>query len=179
MSTLSGAMHGGRTGAQLGAIGGPLGAAAGALAGAIIGGAAGWWLGNQIANQMKKADEKADEELDNETSSEQCVGSCGGTKTPDDPDELSEEGWEETTHPKEAEAGRRRFRNPETGDELVFDKGREGASGWRGRDHWHRPNPNSTNRHDRYLDRSGNPVRDGSGPSHIPPGTPLGRGGTS
>lgn len=173
--TVQGVLHGGRTGAQIGALGGPWGAAAGAVAGAVIGGAIGWWAGNQIANQMSDADENAEEELEDKPV-EECEGGCE-TTTPDNPDDLLDQGWEETSHPDAKAAGRRTFRNPKTGEELIFDKGKPGQPGWEGRDHYHRPNPNRTNRHDEYLDMNGDPTRRGSGPSHIPPGTTLGNGG--
>ena len=36
-------------------------------------------------------------------------------------------------------------------------------------DHYHRPNPNSTGKHDKYLDQYGNPVPKGSDESHLYP----------
>lgn len=50
-----------------------------------------------------------------------------------------------------------------------FDKAREGATGFEGKDHWHIYNPDRNSKLDGYLDKDGNPVADGSGPSHIIP----------
>ena len=44
-----------------------------------------------------------------------------------------------------------------------------GQPGHRGRDHYHRLNPNSKGKQDRFLDKDGNPVPDKSGPSHLYP----------
>lgn len=174
MNTIAGVLHGGRTGAQLGALAGPIGAAAGAVAGMIIGGAIGWWVGEQIVNQIQRTNEDADENLDDQEDAGAC-DECGETELPENPDDLLDEGWveEETQAPN-----RRRFRNPETGEELEFDQGQPGSPGWRGRDHYHRPNPNATGKGDAYLDGNGNPVPRGSGRSHIPPGTTI-NGGSS
>jgi hypothetical protein len=126
-----------------------------------------------LAAKAVSADDKAEEKLSDQPVGE-CTGDCGKT-LPENPDELLDEGWEETSHPKEKENGRRRFKNPETGEEIIFDKGKPEQPGWGGRDHYHRPNPNKTNRHNEYLDKNGHPVRNGSEPSHIAPGTILGR----
>ncbi len=50
-----------------------------------------------------------------------------------------------------------------------FDKAREGATGFEGKDHWHIYNPFTRNKIDTYLDKDGNPVKDGSDASHIIP----------
>lgn len=50
-----------------------------------------------------------------------------------------------------------------------FDVGKEGAHGFEGKDHWHIYNPLMKGKLDMYLDRDGNPVKDGSDPSHIIP----------
>jgi hypothetical protein len=130
--------------------------------------------GYLIYNAMSESAEEG--EATEEAKPEECTGDCD-KPLPENPDDLLEEGWEETSHPKAKEAGRRTFKNPETGEEIIFDKGKPGQHGWEGRDHYHRPNPNSTSRHDEYLDINGDPVRRGSGPSHIPPGSTLGKGG--
>jgi hypothetical protein len=121
--------------------------------------------------QLYNAYNESHKETEDKPPEEAC-GDCGKS-LPENPDELLDEGWEETSHPKEKENGRRRFKNPETGEEIIFDKGKLGQPGWSGRDHYHRPNPGKTNRHDEYLDKNGRPVRSGSEPSHIPSGTKL------
>ncbi|MEM6320945.1 MAG: 3-coathanger stack domain-containing protein [Bacteroidota bacterium] len=63
---------------------------------------------------------------------------------PTTPDELSDD-WEDTTDPRKREnTNNRDFTNQKTGEEITFDKGKEGKPGFEGKDHWHRKNPNST-----------------------------------
>ena len=50
-----------------------------------------------------------------------------------------------------------------------FDVGKEGATGFEGKDHWHIYNPFMKGKLDMYLDKDGTPVKDGSDPSHIIP----------
>lgn len=81
------------------------------------------------------------------------------------------ERWEDVTDPRMREnTDSREYYNPETGQKVRFDKGREGANGFEGKDHYHIYNPNSTGKNDKYLDINGNPVRKGSKPSHVLPG---------
>lgn len=54
-----------------------------------------------------------------------------------------------------------------TGEQIRWDPAKEGANGLEGKNHWHRLNPESKNKLDTYLDKNGNPVPRGSGPSHI------------
>jgi hypothetical protein len=82
-------------------------------------------------------------------------------------DLLKKPGWKETTHPEAGKHGRRTFEHKETGEKLEHDKGRPGHTGHKAHDHYHRPNPHSSGRHNEYLDGKGNPVRDQSDPSHI------------
>ena len=88
---------------------------------------------------------------------------------PKNPDDLLKRGYKETSHPDAKDKGHRTFENPKTGDKIRFDKGKPGASGHEGKDHYHRYNPNSTGKHDYYLDKKGNPVSRNSNPSHIYP----------
>lgn len=125
------------------------------------------WGASKLYDHVMHAESTADEDLDS-TPDEGACTSCGEQTLPENPDDLVEQGW--TEEPTRA-PNRRRFRNPETGEVLEFDKAQPGKPGWRGKDHYHRPNPGKTGDGDAYLDRNGNPVRDGSGPSHIPPGT--------
>ncbi|PUZ19246.1 RHS repeat-associated core domain-containing protein [Chitinophaga costaii] len=87
------------------------------------------------------------------------------TNPPASPGELSSE-WEDITHPSN-KSGSRDFLNNKTKEKIRWDPRKDGAPGWEGKDHWHRYNPNSSNKGDYYLDKSGNPVPKGSGPSHI------------
>lgn len=94
---------------------------------------------------------------------------------PANPDDLLEHGWVETTDPRTQQSptyrGQRDFTDPTTGNRVRFDSEQSDASGFRARDHYHVYNPDlSTSRDYKYLDREGNPVRDGSPTSHILPG---------
>jgi hypothetical protein len=90
-------------------------------------------------------------------------------RLPANPDDLLDQGWVERSHHAEVANGRRVFVNPATGDSVEFDKGRPGASGWRGRDHYHIRNRNASGSGDKYLDRAGNPAARSSERSHIVP----------
>lgn len=84
------------------------------------------------------------------------------------PEELIAEGWQEVT-PKEMDddTESREFVEPKTELRIRFDKGVAGASGFKGKDHYHVYNPLSTNKKNRYLDITGKPVGRGSKASHI------------
>ena len=63
----------------------------------------------------------------------------------------------------------RTFTDEKTGLNVRFDKGNKGAGGFGGKDHYHVINPDSTGKHDYYLDQLGNPVLKNSKSSHIIP----------
>ncbi|HEV7736798.1 MAG TPA: hypothetical protein VGO47_05415, partial [Chlamydiales bacterium] len=84
-------------------------------------------------------------------------------------DLLKRPGWTETTHPEAGKKGHRTFENGKTGEKLRHDEGKPWETGHKAHDHYHRPNPNATGRHNEYLDGKGNPTRDQSDPSHIYP----------
>lgn len=87
---------------------------------------------------------------------------------PSNPDDLLEDkNWEETTHPEAGKNGHRKFENKETGEELHHDEAKPGQSGHGGHPHYHRPNPESTGNHDKYLDGAGNTVGNKSDPSRV------------
>lgn len=72
---------------------------------------------------------------------------------PCSPDELSSN-WKEITHPKMQKFNsRREFVYQHTNLIIAFEKGQSNALGFKGKDHWHRFNPNKTNRHDTYQTR--------------------------
>ena len=89
---------------------------------------------------------------------------------PPNPNDLLKDGWVETSNSNAAATGHREFKNPQTGEEVWFDKGRPGKPGFEGKDHYHRVNPNSTSKRDSNLDVHGNPVPRGNNRSHIIPG---------
>ena len=87
---------------------------------------------------------------------------------PENPDDLLKRPeWKETTHPEAGKKGHRTFENETTGEKLRHDKGKPWETGHKAYDHYHRPNPHATGRHDEYLDGKGNPTRDQSDPSHL------------
>lgn len=77
--------------------------------------------------------------------------------------------WHETTHPGQAKAGSREFENKKTGEKIRHDKGKPGAPVHEANDHYHRYNPNSKGKHDKYLDKNGDPCGKGSEESHLYP----------
>lgn len=165
---------------------------AAAAAPLVAAGPAGWvalgilglGVGALAAVEIMKANQDADETFPDEepTGVESCSeDSCAGAQTspadtegkykdlPKNPDDLFDEGYEETTHPNARKQGTRNFHNPKTGDEIEFHKGRPNETGRKAKDHWHRHNPNKTGKRDAMLDKNGNPVPEHSKPSHIPP----------
>jgi RHS repeat-associated protein len=91
---------------------------------------------------------------------------------PANPDALKDEGYHDTSHPDAAAAGHRTFENPQSGDRVRFDKGKPGAPGHEGTDHYHRPNPQATGKGDQYLDANGKPVPRGCDASQLKPQPP-------
>jgi RHS repeat-associated protein len=81
---------------------------------------------------------------------------------PTDPE--NDPNWIDVSHPEAKEAGHSTFENVKTGEKIRWDKGKPGASGHKGHDHYHRKDPA-----DNYLDGKGKPVSDGSDPSHLYP----------
>ncbi|WP_232699993.1 hypothetical protein [Brevibacillus daliensis] len=93
------------------------------------------------------------------------------SKLPKDPQQLLKNGWKDVTHPElKRNTSSREYYDPKSGLRVRFDKKREGAPGFEGKDHYHIFNPNSTSNRDLYLDVNGNPVSKGSNASHILPG---------
>ena len=64
---------------------------------------------------------------------------------------------------------KKEFYHEKTKLRVRFDPAKEGASGFEGKDHWHIYNPNMHSKKDRYFDKNGNIVKEGSGSSHIIP----------
>ncbi|MBM3192239.1 MAG: RHS repeat-associated core domain-containing protein [Chlamydiae bacterium] len=84
-------------------------------------------------------------------------------------DPFNDPGLEDISHPRARQRGHYQFKDRKTGEILQYDKGRSGAPGHEGHDHYHRPNPNSTGDKDKYLDGQGEPVSKGSDASHLYP----------
>ena len=89
---------------------------------------------------------------------------------PKNPKNLLKNGWINTT-PNEMskKTSSQLFTNKNSGIKIRFDKGQRGLGGYGGKDHYHILNPNSTGKHDYYLDINGNPVPKNSKSSHIVP----------
>ncbi len=89
-------------------------------------------------------------------------------KLPKTPTKLKGGGWKETTSAAmKKNTTSRTFKKD--GLTIRFDKGKKGAGGYGGKDHYHILNPKSTGKHDYYLDKYGNPVPKNSKASHIVP----------
>jgi len=84
-------------------------------------------------------------------------------------DPFNDPNWEDDSHEEAKKSGHYRFKNKNTGKKIEFDRGKPGEPGHKGRDHYHRPNPNAKNKYDSYLDEKGNPVPNKSDPSHLYP----------
>lgn len=89
---------------------------------------------------------------------------------PFNPDDIVAKGYEEDSHPKALENGPRTFENKSSGDKLRFDKGEPGKDGHKGRDHYHRYNPERTGKHNEYLDKNERSCRRNCDESHLYPG---------
>lgn len=104
-------------------------------------------------------------------------GNTQGTKTnyekvienlPQNPKLLMRRGWKEITPPAMSKyTTSKMYLNSNLGLTIRFDKGKKGISGYAGKDHYHILNPNSSGKHDYYLDKNGNPVPKNSKASHI------------
>lgn len=95
----------------------------------------------------------------------------GGSRLPENPEELSKNGWNDITHPnKKANHDGATYLNPRTSQKVEFDKGNPKLTGFRGKDHYHWHNPGSIDKKtDYYLDKYGRPCGKGSLQSHILP----------
>lgn len=82
---------------------------------------------------------------------------------------LSARGWVDISHPSQATIGSYTYKEPSTGLRIRYDTPTQGASGFKGKDHFHILNPNATSTRDMYLDAQGNPVAKNSKASHILP----------
>ncbi len=83
------------------------------------------------------------------------------------PEDLSNEWQEVTPELMKQNSNRREFINKKTGLKIAFDKGIYGKPKFRGKNHWHIYNPNSTNINDYYLDKNGNSLHKNDNNSHI------------
>ena len=85
---------------------------------------------------------------------------------PKNPNKLSEKGWKDIT-PSNMLQNTTSKMYIKNGLKVRFDKGNPSQGGYGGKDHYHVLNPNSTGKHDYYLDKDGNPVPKNSKASHI------------
>ena len=122
----------------------------------------------EIADTAKLADKAVDvaKVADKATDATKTVIKM--PKLPKTPAKLKSSGWKETTSAAmKKNTTSRTFKKD--GLTIRFDKGKKGAGGYGGKDHYHILNPNSTGKHDYYLDKHGNPVPKNSKASHILP----------
>ena len=84
------------------------------------------------------------------------------------PKDLKDCGWRDITSAQMKKNTTSRIYQKD-GLTIRFDKGEKNASGYKGKDHYHILNPNSTGKHDYYLDKFGEPVPKNSKASHIVP----------
>ena len=82
---------------------------------------------------------------------------------------LIRQGWEDVSHPRQAATGHYTYKDPDTGLKIRYDAPKEGASGFRGKGHFHILNPSATGPKNLYLDKDGNPVAKNSPASHLLP----------
>ncbi len=64
----------------------------------------------------------------------------------------------------------RNFLDKDKNLEIEYHPAKQGEKGWRSKSHYHVKNPNSSGKHDYYLDKDGNPCPKGSDRSHLEPG---------
>lgn len=82
---------------------------------------------------------------------------------------LLRSGWIDVSDSRQVANGHYELMETSTGLRIRFDKGRAGATGFRGKDHYHIYNPNASGNKDFYLDANGNPTSKNSKSSHILP----------
>ena len=89
-------------------------------------------------------------------------------EVPDSLDDLIKNGWKDIT-PKDMIYNTRSKTFSKGEWTIRVDKAQKNANGYRGKDHYHILNPNSTGKLDYYLDKNGKPVAKNSKASHIIP----------
>ncbi len=122
----------------------------------------------EIADGAKTVDKVSDTVKAIDKVVDSTKNSKGVFKLNKTPSGLKRNGWKETTSSamKKNSTSRTFEKNGLT---VRFDKGKKGNPGFGGKDHYHILNPNSTGKHDYYLDKYGNPVAKNSKASHILP----------
>ena len=118
--------------------------------------------------------ESADDIYDLTTASDKAYKAYGASEfaklmaeLSESPERLIKNGWEDVTDIRSVK-NNPKLRHYKKGIfEIKFEKGVPGANGFKGIDHYHIRNPNSTGNHDYYLDELGNPVPRKSKRSHI------------
>lgn len=91
----------------------------------------------------------------------QIFGGGGGTSWGSDK-------YKDVTHPQyRANSRNRRYFDTNTKRYFEYHPKTPNANGWRGKDHYHLENPNSTGDGDKYLDKNGAPCPKGSNESHL------------
>ena len=94
----------------------------------------------------------------------------GGSRLPEDPNELLKQGWKDVTHPlkrKYHKGGT--FKNTSTGQEVNFDYGNDNKGGFQNKNHYHWLNLGDDNDKFLYKNKYGNKCKKNSEESHILP----------
>lgn len=95
----------------------------------------------------------------------------GGSRLPENPKDLTKQGWKDVTHDSKAKNHNgRTYNNPKTNQKVDFDYGKPGEDGFKGKNHYHWHNPYAKNKKvDGMLDKYGRPCGAHSKLSHILP----------
>lgn len=94
----------------------------------------------------------------------------GGSRLPEDPNELLKQKWEDITHPEKKEKHRGgTFKNKATGQEVNFDYGNENKGRFQSHNHYHWKNLENDKNKYPYIDKYGNKCKKSSKESHIIP----------
>lgn len=95
----------------------------------------------------------------------------GGSRLPEDPNELIKQGWKDVTHPdKKKNHNGSTYFNEKTKQKVNFDYGDDKLTGYKRKNHYHWKNNSFTSKKiDYYYDKYGNVCGKGSDNSHILP----------
>lgn len=94
----------------------------------------------------------------------------GGSRLPEDPNDLLKQGWKDVTHPeKRKKHTGGTFKNKATGQEVNFDYGDVVKSGFQNKNHYHWKNLEEDKNKWLYFDKYGNKCKKNSKESHILP----------
>lgn len=94
----------------------------------------------------------------------------GGSRLPEDPNDLIKQGWKDITHPEKRKNHMgRTYKNKYTKQEVNFDYGNINKDGFKRKNHYHWKNIGEEKNIYPYIDKYGNLCRKNSKESHILP----------